>query len=116
MPAQPLLVLTTLPDASIAESIAAMLISDRLAACVSIGAPIRSLYHWQGKTETATEIPLTIKTSGDAYPALEAAIRALHPYDLPEIIAVPITVGLAPYLDWIATSCNRSTSTDTSHA
>jgi periplasmic divalent cation tolerance protein len=116
MPAQPLLVLTTLPDASIAESIAAKLISDKLAACVSIGAPMRSLYHWQGKTETAAEIPMTIKTSGDAYPALEAAIRALHPYELPEIIALPITAGLAPYLDWIATSCNRSTSTDTSHA
>ena len=116
MPAQPLLVLTTVPDASVADTIAAKLISDKLAACVSIGAPIRSLYHWQGKTETAVEIPMTIKTSGDSYPALEAAIRALHPYDLPEIIAMPITAGLTPYLDWIASSCNRSVSTDTSHA
>jgi periplasmic divalent cation tolerance protein len=116
MPAQPLLVLTTLPDASIAESIAAKLISDRMAACISIGAPIRSLYHWQGETETATEIPMTIKTTVDAYPALEATIRALHPYDLPEIIALPITAGLAPYLDWISSSCNRSPAAGTSHA
>ena len=116
MPTQPLLVLTTVPDASIAESMAAKLISDKLAACISIGAPIRSLYHWQGKTETVTEIPLTIKTTLDVYPALEATIRALHPYDLPEIIAVSVTAGLAPYLDWIATSCNRSAPTDTSHA
>jgi periplasmic divalent cation tolerance protein len=116
MPAQPLLVLTTLPDASIAESMAAKLISDKLAACISIGAPVRSLYHWQGKTETASEIPMTIKTTVDVYPALEATIRSLHPYDLPEIIALPITAGLAPYLDWIATSCNRSAATDTPHA
>jgi periplasmic divalent cation tolerance protein len=77
-------------------------------ACVAIGAPVRSLYHWQGKTETATEIPLSIKTRSQAYPAVERTVRSMHPYELPEIIALPITAGLAPYLDWIAASCIRS--------
>lgn len=105
---QPLLVLTTLPDPGIAESIARRLVDDGCAACVAVGTPIRSLYHWQGKTETATETPLTIKTTTQAYGALEALLRSLHPYELPEIIAVPITDGLRPYLDWIAAETNRS--------
>ena len=105
---QPLLVLTTLPDAVSAESIASRLIDDGCAACVAIGSPVRSLYHWQGKTETATEIPLSIKTTAQAYPAVERTLRSLHPYELPEIIALPITAGLAPYLDWIVASSNRS--------
>ena len=108
MAVQALLILTTLPDASTAESIAARLIADGSAACVAIGSPVRSLYHWQGKTETATEIPLTIKASASSYGAVEATIRTLHPYELPEIIAVPITSGLQPYLDWIADTCDRS--------
>ena len=108
MTAQPLLVLTTLPDSSIAEAIARRLIDDGCAACVSMGAPVLSLYHWRGKTETATEIPLAIKTTTQGYDAVEALLRALHPYELPEIIAIPITGGLTPYLRWIATEANRS--------
>ena len=61
-----------------------------------------SLYHWRGEIETAQEIPVTVKTSADRYPEVEAAIRARHPYELPEIIAVPITNGFTAYLDWIA--------------
>ena len=108
MTARPLLVLTTLPDPSIAEAIARRLIEDGCAACVSVGAPVLSLYHWRGKTETATEFPLTIKTTTQAYAAVEALLRSLHPYELPEIIAVPISAGLAPYLAWIAAETNRS--------
>jgi periplasmic divalent cation tolerance protein len=104
-----LLILTTLPDAATAESIARKLIADGNAACVSIGAPVRSLYHWQGKIETASEIPLSIKATDDSYAAVEATLRSMHPYELPEIIGVPITEGLAPYLDWIAASSDRST-------
>ena len=109
MTAQTLLVLTTLPDALIAEAIARRLVDAGVAACVSVGSPVRSLYHWRGKTETATEIPLTIKTTAARYGAVEALLRASHPYELPEIIAVPVTGGLAPYLDWIAAETNRST-------
>lgn len=109
MTSQPLLVLTTLPDAATAETIALRLIDDGCAACVAIGSPVRSLYHWRGKTETATETPLSIKTTAQAYQAVETLLRALHPYELPEIIAIPITGGLTPYLDWIAAESDRST-------
>ena len=108
MNTQPLLVLTTLPDVSQAESIARRLIDDGCAACVSVGAPVRSLYHWRGKTEMTSEIPLTIKTTAGCYDALEALLKSLHPYELPEIVAVPITAGLAPYLNWNAAATERS--------
>ena len=97
-----LLALTQLPDAAAAHALADHLIEARLAACVSIMAPCRSVYRWQGNLEQAEEVPLLIKTSAERYEALEAAIRARHPYELPEIVAVPIERGLAGYLAWIA--------------
>lgn len=98
-----LLVLTSLPDEASALALADALVDERLAACVNVLAPCRSIYRWQGAMETATEIPLLIKTTAARYAALEAAIRARHPYELPEIIAVPIAHGLPEYLDWLAT-------------
>ncbi|MDP1734898.1 MAG: divalent-cation tolerance protein CutA [Sulfuritalea sp.] len=100
---QTLLVFTNLPDEASAHVLAAALVGDRLAACVNVLAPCRSVYRWQGAIENATEIPLLIKTTAARYPALEAAIRARHPYELPEIIAVPLAHGLPEYLDWLAT-------------
>ena len=97
-----ILVLTQMPDRASAQSLARSLVESRLAACVSIGTPAESLYHWRGQIETAQEVPVTIKTRADRYPAVEAAIRARHPYELPEVLAVPAINGLAPYLDWIA--------------
>ena len=97
-----LLVLTNLPDQATAETLAAALVDNRLAACVNILPPCRSVYQWQGATETANEVPLLIKTSEARYPALEAAIRAGHPYATPEIIAIPVTRGLPDYLAWVA--------------
>lgn len=97
-----LLVLTNLPDAEAARTLADFVVSARLAACVNILAPCRSIYRWQGKVEDAQEVPLLIKTTADRYPALEAAIRSHHPYELPEIIAVPIERGLPAYLSWVA--------------
>ncbi len=108
MPASPattpraLLVFTNLPDAASAEALANALIDRQLAACVNMLAPCTSVYRWQGATETATEVPLLIKTTPARYAALEAAIRAHHPYELPEIVAVPVTQGLPGYLDWVA--------------
>ncbi len=96
-----LLVLTNLPDQASAEKLAHYLISRKLAACVNILAPCTSIYHWQGKTESATEIPLLIKTMEACYTALEEAIRQQHPYELPEIIHVPVTGGLPAYLTWL---------------
>ena len=101
-----LLVLTNLPDAASAESLASALIEARLAACVNILAPCRSVYRWKDAVEHADEIPLLIKTTEAGYPALEAAIRRQHPYDLPEIIALPITRGLPDYLAWVAAETN----------
>jgi periplasmic divalent cation tolerance protein len=97
-----LLVLTNLPDEASAQALASSLVAERLAACVNVLAPCCSVYRWQGKIETTQETPLLIKTSGARYAALEAAIRAGHPYELPEIIAVPIAHGLPEYLNWVA--------------
>lgn len=97
-----LLVLTSLPDAESARALAEHLVAERLAACANILAPCQSVYRWQGKVEEAREVPLLIKTTEARYAALEAAIRARHPYELPEIVAVPLSHGLPAYLDWVA--------------
>ena len=96
-----LLVLTNLPDRAAAEKIADLVIAKRLAACANILA-CRSVYRWKGAVQRDEEHPLLIKTTSDRYAELEAAIRAAHPYELPEIIAVPIERGLTAYLDWVA--------------
>ena len=97
-----LLVLTNLPDRAAAERLADALIEKRVAACVNILAPCRSVYRWKDAVQHDEEHPMLIKTTADGYPALEAAIRAGHPYELPEIIAVPVERGLPAYLDWVA--------------
>ena len=100
-PADACLVITNLPDRDSAGKLARALIEKRLAACVNVLSPCRSVYRWRGKTEDAEEFPLLIKTTRERYPELEAAIRASHPYELPEIIAVALTGGLPAYLDWV---------------
>lgn len=100
--AQTLLILTNLPDEASARVLAKGLLESRLAACITILAQSTSVYHWQGAIEEAREVPLLIKTTESRYAALETAIRTAHPYELPEIIAVPIDRGLPAYLDWIA--------------
>ena len=97
-----ILVMTNLPDHESAVTLGQALIEQRLAACVNILAPCTSIYHWGGKTETTNEIPLLIKTQHKLYLALEQAIKQFHPYDIPEIIALPVTQGLPAYLNWIA--------------
>ena len=101
-PQSAILVLTALPEREGAEALARELLAARLAACIQIGATVQSLYHWRGQIETGDEIPIAIKTRAGLYSRLEIAIRRRHPYELPEIIAVPISNGFAPYLDWIA--------------
>jgi periplasmic divalent cation tolerance protein len=97
-----ILILTHLPDRAAAVALARALVTSRLAACVNIGAPVEAMYHWHGQFETALEIPVAIKTRAALYSRVETAIRATHPYELPEIVAVPLTHGFQPYLDWIA--------------
>jgi periplasmic divalent cation tolerance protein len=96
-----LLVVTNLPDRESAETLAALLIERRLAACVNILAPCRSVYRWKGEIQHDDEHPLLIKTTQERYAELEASIRANHPYELPEIIAVSLTHGLPAYLQWV---------------
>jgi len=96
-----LLVLTNLPDADTAKALATTLIEQQVAACVNILAPATSVYRWDGRVQADTETPMLIKTTRTRYPMLEKAIRAGHPYELPEIIAVPVTLGLPAYLDWV---------------
>jgi periplasmic divalent cation tolerance protein len=96
-----LLVFTNLPDRASADALARALIERRLAACVSVLAECTSTYRWEGAIESANEIPLLIKTTEAAYASLQEAIRELHPYELPEIIAVPLQTGLPQYLEWI---------------
>lgn len=95
------LVLTTLPDAESARTLARALVEGRLAACVTIGAPVESMYHWQGAIETAQEVPVTVKTRGELFDEVAAVIRLRHPYELPEILAVPVNHGQPDYLAWI---------------
>jgi periplasmic divalent cation tolerance protein len=97
-----LLVLTNLPERAAAERLADLLIETQLAACVNILAPCRSVYRWKGAVQHEEEHPMLIKTTAERYPALEQALRTGHPYELPEIIAVPIERGLPAYLQWVA--------------
>lgn len=96
-----ILVFTNLPDRESAIELARTLIEGRHAACVNVLTGCTSVYRWQGEIETAEEVPVLIKTRASLYPALEQAIRERHPYELPEIIAVPLTDGLPAYLDWV---------------
>jgi periplasmic divalent cation tolerance protein len=95
------LVITNLPSREAAIKLAEKLIEARAAACVNILAPCLSIYHWQGKTESAEETPVLIKTVVARYQEVEKLICANHPYELPEIIQVPICGGLPAYLDWV---------------
>lgn len=94
-------VFTTVDTGEAAETIARVLVERRLAACAQVIGPLRSTYWWEGEIETAEEWLCLIKTTGSAYAALEEAIRAQHPYDVPEILAVPVTAGNASYLAWV---------------
>lgn len=101
MPTNTLLILCNAPDAATAGQIARELVERRLAACVNVMAPCQSVYRWQGKVEEASEIPLLIKSTAARFAEIETVIRALHPYEVPEIIALPIRAGLPAYLDWV---------------
>ena len=98
------IVLTTLPAEGDAEGFASQLVEERLAACVNILPPMRSVYRWKGSVERADERQVVIKTTAPRIAALEARVRALHPYDLPEFVVIPIVQGSAGYLAWLTES------------
>ena len=97
---QVLLVITSCPDKATAVDIAERLLAAKLAACVNIMPDVMSLYMWNGKQETAHEVLLQIKTTSNVYPALQACITENHPYEIPEVIALPVVAGLPAYLQW----------------
>lgn len=97
-------VTTTLPDERTAQRIAQRVVEERLAACAQVSGPISSTYHWRGEIEQEAEWYCHFKTTASRFPALQARIRELHPYEVPEIIALPILHGNAEYLSWIEES------------
>jgi periplasmic divalent cation tolerance protein len=99
-----LIVLCTVPDPACAERIATAVVEERLAACVNALPGVASTYRWEGKVERAEEVLLVMKCATDRYPALEARVRALHPHTVPEVIAIAVAAGHAPYLAWITES------------
>lgn len=96
-----LVVLTNAPDAAVADTLARALVDERLAACVNVLSPCRSVYRWQGAVHDATEVPLLIKTATDRLAALQQRLRELHPYDTPEILAWRPDAGWPPYAQWV---------------
>jgi periplasmic divalent cation tolerance protein len=107
MEARALMALCTCPSQEVAERIARTVVEEGHAACANLIPGLTSFYAWQGEIHQDPELLLLIKTTPDAYPGLEATIQRLHPYELPEIIAVPVVKGLAGYLQWIAQSTQR---------
>ncbi|MER0214750.1 MAG: divalent-cation tolerance protein CutA [Nitrosomonas sp.] len=96
------LIISNFPDQKTATLLAEALIEQRLAACVNVLSPCVSIYRWQGKIESAGEVPVLIKTRKQHYDRVEQLIKMMHPYELPEVIMVPIAGGLPAYLQWIA--------------
>lgn len=108
MKGERLLVHCTCPDHDTATEIAAELVERRLAACVNIVPQVTSVYRWEGRVETESEALLLIKTTGARYPQLETALRYLHPFELPEIVAVDLCSGLPEYLQWLDTETRET--------
>lgn len=105
-----LVVLTTAPSQEVASQLAHAAVEARLAACVQVLGPIQSTYWWEGKVQSDAEWLCLLKTTAAAYPDLEQTLRQAHPYDEPEIIALPITAGSAGYLNWLAGETQRDRS------
>lgn len=109
-----ILVLTQVPDLPLAKRIAHLLLEEGLAACVNLAPPALSMYRWQGAIEGAEEVGLRIKSTQDRQAAVIARLQALHPYDVPEILVVPVVDGLPAYLDWVVAETRTALATPAS--
>lgn len=98
---EPLIAFTTVPDEAAGVKIANALVAERLAACVNILPQMQSIYRWQGRVESASECLLMMKTTRDRYDALQRRVGELHPYDVPELVAVAVSTGYPAYLQWL---------------
>ena len=105
MPAKILLALSTFPDVETARRISNQLVTETFAACANIVPAVESIYRWKEKIETADEVIVFFKTTPDRQAAFQEKLRSLHPYEVPEIIFVPVTHGLPEYLRWVAENC-----------
>jgi periplasmic divalent cation tolerance protein len=105
----PILVLLTAANGEEAARLAEMLVAAHLAACVQIMPPMESVYRWQGTIERKSEVLLLAKTVRSRFAELESEVRALHSYEIPEIIALEITTGSAPYLEWLTAGVSKTT-------
>ncbi|HEV3409153.1 MAG TPA: divalent-cation tolerance protein CutA [Chthoniobacterales bacterium] len=101
-----LLVLSTFPDAETARRISTELVNEKLVACANLLPPVQSIYSWQGKLEEGAETLVFFKTTAARFPDLQAKLRELHPYEVPEIIALKLSDGLPDYLRWVDESCS----------
>jgi len=101
-----LVILTTWPDAEKARAAARVLIDERLVACANIVPAVEAIYRWEGNIETASEALMILKSTIGRYVELETRIKALHPYEVPEIVALPVSDGLIAYLRWVQDCCN----------
>lgn len=100
-----LLVLSTFPDRGKAQRIAEELVAGHYAACANVASTVDSFYWWKNEIETASEVLVYFKTTSERFDAFAKKLRALHPYDLPEILALPVEAGSAEYLKWLAENC-----------
>ena len=103
-----LLAFSTFPDAETAQRVAEQLVRERLVACANILPSVQSIYEWQGKVEKTEETLVFLKTTSARWPDLQAKLKLLHPYDVPEIVAVPISDGLPEYLRWVSRNCSAA--------
>ena len=106
MPEEALVVLVTFPDVETARRIVTTLVEERLAACGNLLPNVESIYRWQGAVETASEVLVLLKTEIRSYSALETRLQELHPYEVPECLAVNVATGSLPYLRWLNESVN----------
>ena len=104
MPTDVRVVLVTVPSAEKALELARTVVEERLAACVNVVPSVRSVYRWEGKVQDDAEALLVIKTTAAGLEPLRARLVALHPYQCPEVLALPVEAGHAPYLEWVGTS------------
>jgi periplasmic divalent cation tolerance protein len=103
-----LLALSTFPDAEIARRISNQLVTEHFAACANIFPSVESIYRWKEKIESGNETFVFFKVSEDRQPAFQDKLRSLHPYDVPEIIFIPVAGGLQQYLQWVSENCGQA--------
>jgi len=102
-----LVVFSTFPNPEKAAEVARTLVSEQLAACVNLLGPVRSIYRWDGAVQDDTETLAVIKTTRQRFEAMRTRLVELHPYEVAEVVAMPVEAGNAPYLDWVVSSTTR---------